>query len=347
MKEYDYGNAGLYCITICTANREHYFGEIIEGKIQLSNIGILADSFWHEIKKHSKNIELHQFVVMPNHIHGILEIVENIGDVGRDVACNVSTQMSKISPQSGTIGRIIGSYKGAVSKHAHRLGLQFDWQSRFHDHIIRNEKSLEQIQSYIINNPENWEKDKFNQNSRDVACNVSGDVTCNVSDTDVQWMQKDVACNVSTDTDIQWMEKALLLARKAEAAGEVPVGAVLVKDNQLIAEGWNQPISRHDATSHAEIMAMRAAGKKLNNYRLIDTTMYVTLEPCSMCVGAMILARVAKVVYGASEPRTGALGGAFNLLAANQHNHIFDVQSGVLAEASKTLLQNFFQSRRK
>ena len=147
--------------------------------------------------------------------------------------------------------------------------------------------------------------------------------------------------------DAHWMAQALALAHKAEAAGEVPVGAVLVKDNQLIAEGWNQPITSHDATSHAEIMAMRAAGKKLNNYRLIDTTMYVTLEPCSMCVGAMIHARVAKVVYGAPEPRTGALGGAFDLLAANQHNHVFEVEAGVLAEESKTLLQEFFRSRRK
>jgi tRNA(adenine34) deaminase len=147
--------------------------------------------------------------------------------------------------------------------------------------------------------------------------------------------------------DVHWMKRALDLARRAEEANEVPVGAVLVKDNQLIAEGWNQPISSFDATSHAEIMAMRAAGKKLNNYRLIGTTMYVTLEPCSMCVGAMIHARVSKVVYGAAEPRTGALGGAFNLLEANQHNHIFTVESGVLAETSKTLLQNFFQSRRK
>jgi tRNA(adenine34) deaminase len=147
--------------------------------------------------------------------------------------------------------------------------------------------------------------------------------------------------------DVYWMAKALELARKAEAAGEVPVGAVLVKDNQLIAEGWNQPITSHDTTCHAEIVAMRAAGKKLNNYRLIDTTMYVTLEPCSMCVGAMIHARVSKVVYGAAEPRTGALGGAFNLLEANQHNHIFTVESGILAEESKILLQNFFQSRRK
>ena len=147
--------------------------------------------------------------------------------------------------------------------------------------------------------------------------------------------------------DEYWMEKALELARKAEAAGEVPVGAVLVKDGQLLAEGWNQPIISHDATSHAEIMAMREAGKRLDNYRLIDTVMYVTLEPCSMCVGAMIHARVAKVVYGASEPRTGALGGAFNLLDASQHNHVFDVVPGILAQDSKDMLQKFFQSRRK
>jgi len=170
----------LYFITICTANREHYFGKIIDGKMHLSNIGVLADVFWYEIKNHTKNMVLHQFVVMPNHIHGILEIVKNIGnndnvgnDVdGRDVACNVPTtttetktkneQMSKISPKSGTIGRIIGSYKGAVTKHANRLELQFNWQSRFYDHIIRNERSLERIQSYIINNPTNWVKDKFN-----------------------------------------------------------------------------------------------------------------------------------------------------------------------------------------
>ncbi|VAW53141.1 tRNA-specific adenosine-34 deaminase [hydrothermal vent metagenome] len=147
--------------------------------------------------------------------------------------------------------------------------------------------------------------------------------------------------------DTQWMQRALELAKKAEQAGEVPVGAVLVKDNQLIAEGWNQPILSHDATSHAEIMAMREAGKKLNNYRLINTTMYVTLEPCSMCVGAMIHARVTRVVYGAAESRTGALGGAFNLFEVSQHNHIFEVEAGVMAEESKTLLQNFFRSRRK
>ena len=143
------------------------------------------------------------------------------------------------------------------------------------------------------------------------------------------------------------MQRALELARKAEEAGEVPVGAVIVKGDEIIAEGWNQPISSNDATSHAEIMAMREAGEKLGNYRLLDTTVYVTLEPCSMCVGAMIHARVSKVVYAASEPHTGALGGAFNLLEANQHNHIFEVEAGLMAEESRMLLQNFFQSRRK
>ncbi len=152
---------------------------------------------------------------------------------------------------------------------------------------------------------------------------------------------------MNIEKDFEWMQHALTLAHKAEAAGEVPVGAVIVKDNALIAEGWNQPISSHDATSHAEIMAMREAGRKLRNYRLVDTTVYVTLEPCSMCVGAMIHARVARVVYAAPEPRTGALGGAFNLLEANQHNHIFDIAAGVMAAESKALLQNFFRSRRK
>lgn len=148
------------------------------------------------------------------------------------------------------------------------------------------------------------------------------------------------------ENDTRWMKHALSLAGKAEQAGEVPVGAVLVKDDRLIADGWNQPITSRDATSHAEIVAMRAAGQVLDNYRLTDTTMYVTLEPCSMCVGAMIHARVSRLVYGASEPRTGALGGAFDLLSACQHNHDFEVVSGVMADESKRLLQEFFRARR-
>jgi len=147
-------------------------------------------------------------------------------------------------------------------------------------------------------------------------------------------------------SDEYWMKRALELAHEAEALGEVPVGAVIVKDNQIIAEAFNQPIASHDASSHAEINALRAAGETLNNYRLLDTTLYVTLEPCVMCVGAMIHARVARVVYGASDPKTGALGSAFNLLNAMHHNHIFEVTAGVLADESGTLLQEFFKARR-
>ena len=151
---------------------------------------------------------------------------------------------------------------------------------------------------------------------------------------------------MSIKSDEHWMTRALELARKAEALGEVPVGSVIVKDDQVIAEGFNQPIASHDASSHAEINALRAAGDALNNYRLLDTKLYVTLEPCIMCVGAMIHARVARVVYGASDPKTGALGGAFNLLDAMHHNHIFEVTAGVLAEESSTMLQAFFKARR-
>ena len=148
-------------------------------------------------------------------------------------------------------------------------------------------------------------------------------------------------------TDEQWMRQALTLARQAESLGEVPVGALLVKDDALVAEGYNQPIQNHDATSHAEVMALRNAGQVLNNYRLPDTTMYVTLEPCSMCVGAMIHARVRRVVYATSDPRTGALGGAFNLLQTETHNHVFEVTAGVMADESKEMLQQFFRARRK
>ena len=177
LKGYDYTREGLYFITICTHNREHYFGEIIDRKMHLSNIGVLADVFWHEIKNHSKNIVLHQFVVMPNHIHGVLEIVGDDGG-SRDDACIVSTmpsaihpthqppknhQMQKISPKPGSISRIIGAYKSAVTKHANRLKYEFKWQTRFYDHIIRNNKEYQNIKNYIINNPENWAEDKFHK----------------------------------------------------------------------------------------------------------------------------------------------------------------------------------------
>ena len=147
--------------------------------------------------------------------------------------------------------------------------------------------------------------------------------------------------------DIRWMEHALALASRAEAAGEVPVGAVLVKDGECIAEGWNQPIGRHDPTAHAEIMALRAAGEALRNYRLTGTTLYVTLEPCSMCVGAMIHARVARLVFGATDPRTGATGGAIELLQAPIHNHRIEVTGGVLEERCADQLRAFFRRRRQ
>ncbi len=147
-------------------------------------------------------------------------------------------------------------------------------------------------------------------------------------------------------SDTYWMRHALTLAKKAEEAGEVPVGALIIRDGELIAEGWNQPISSHDATAHAEIMALRSAGEKLGNYRLLDTELFVTLEPCPMCVGAMLHARVKRVVFAASDPRTGALGGAYNLLDAGSHNHVFEFESGVLADEAREMLQSFFRSRR-
>ena len=146
--------------------------------------------------------------------------------------------------------------------------------------------------------------------------------------------------------DEHWMSHALELAKKAESLDEVPVGAVIVKDDVIIAEGWNQPILSNDATAHAEIMALRAAGEVLNNYRIVDAELFVTLEPCSMCVGALIHARIKRVVFAAHEPRTGALGGAFNLLESNDHNHIFEYEAGVLADESRDLIKAFFKRRR-
>lgn len=178
LQSWNYGWNGAYFITICTKNRTPYFGEMSDGKMQLSHIGILADVFWVEIKNHSKNIELGKFVVMPNHVHGILVIDKSDGnnddddDDGRDKACLVSTETKMGTEKSigqerfqnqgkNTISSIVGAYKSAVTKHAHRLGYEFSWQSRFHDHIIRHEKSFHQITEYIINNPANWEQDQF------------------------------------------------------------------------------------------------------------------------------------------------------------------------------------------
>ncbi|MCK4951912.1 MAG: tRNA adenosine(34) deaminase TadA [Gammaproteobacteria bacterium] len=147
-------------------------------------------------------------------------------------------------------------------------------------------------------------------------------------------------------SDEYWMQRALELAKKAEAQGEVPVGSVLIKDDQVIGEGWNHPVSANDPTAHAEISAMRAASDKLQNYRLPGTTLYVTLEPCTMCVGAMIHARIERLVFGAYEPKTGAVTSVFDILQSPEHNHCVNFQGGVLKNECAGLLKEFFQARR-
>jgi len=191
LQNWDYTNQGMYFITICTKNREHYFGEIENNKMILSNAGVIADLMWYEIKNHTKNIELGEFVIMPNHIHGILIITDNesVADTTTVETLHVvetlhatslhatslqhetpqpptikNEQMAKISPKSNSISTIVRSYKSAVTKHAHRLGFDFAWQTRFHDHIIRDQKSFDTITNYIITNPLNWENDKFHGN---------------------------------------------------------------------------------------------------------------------------------------------------------------------------------------
>jgi len=147
--------------------------------------------------------------------------------------------------------------------------------------------------------------------------------------------------------DILWMQHAIKLAQHAESVGEVPVGAVIVKDNKIVAEGWNQPISGNDPTAHAEVIALRAAAKELENYRVIDTTLYVTLEPCAMCAGALIHARVKRVVFGAADPRTGAAGSVFDILNTKKLNHAVEVEQGVLEQECAQLLKLFFKKKRK
>jgi len=142
------------------------------------------------------------------------------------------------------------------------------------------------------------------------------------------------------------MRRALTLAEQAAVAGEVPVGAVLVRDGQAIGEGFNQPICSHDPTAHAEIVALRAAAKVAGNYRLPDSTLYVTLEPCTMCIGALIHARVARLVFAAREPRAGAVVSTLQLCEHPSYNHRMDWQEGVLAEPSSALLTAFFKARR-
>ena len=146
--------------------------------------------------------------------------------------------------------------------------------------------------------------------------------------------------------DEQWMSLALKQAIKGEEKGEVPVGAILVKDGLLIAKAHNQPISTNDPTAHAEIQVLRKAGMKLQNYRLNDSTLYVTLEPCTMCLGAMMHARIARIVYGANDQTTGACGSSENLINANCFNHKIHLISGILEDECKQLLKKFFNSRR-
>ena len=142
------------------------------------------------------------------------------------------------------------------------------------------------------------------------------------------------------------MRHALELARRAQAEGEVPVGAVVVLDEKVIGEGWNRPISAADPTAHAEIQAMRAAASTRKNYRLVGATLYVTLEPCAMCVGAMFHARIRRVVFGAADPKTGAAGSTVNLFEEKRLNHHALLQGGVLAAECGALLSGFFASRR-
>jgi tRNA(adenine34) deaminase len=143
-----------------------------------------------------------------------------------------------------------------------------------------------------------------------------------------------------------FMLEALALARHAAVAGEVPVGAVVVKDNQIIGRGYNQPISRHDPSAHAEVMALRDAAQHIGNYRLTNCDLFVTLEPCCMCVGAILHARIARVVFAATDPKTGACGSVVNLFAESRLNHHAEVAGGLLADESSQLLREFFARRR-
>ncbi|MEM6819367.1 MAG: tRNA adenosine(34) deaminase TadA [Pseudomonadota bacterium] len=152
---------------------------------------------------------------------------------------------------------------------------------------------------------------------------------------------------VTRPADHFFMLQALDLADAAAAEREVPVGAVLVQDGRVLARGENRSIRDSDPTAHAEVVALRRAGEMLGNYRINNATLYVTLEPCAMCATAMVHARVDRVVYGAADPKTGALGGAMDLLASDAINHRYECTSGVLAEASAELLRRFFRERRR
>lgn len=174
LKTWDYGSNALYFITICTKNREHYFGEIANGQMILSEIGILAYKYWNEIPEHFPFVNLDEFVVMPNHVHGII-IIDKPDNDGCNVAFNVETQIfaslpsqppkiskNKFGPQSKNLASIIRGFKIGVTTNARKIHADFEWQPRFHDHIIRNNDSYEKIKNYIINNPQKWNDDTFN-----------------------------------------------------------------------------------------------------------------------------------------------------------------------------------------
>lgn len=146
--------------------------------------------------------------------------------------------------------------------------------------------------------------------------------------------------------DETWMARALALAKAASLADEVPVGALVVRGDMVVGEGFNQPIGTDDPTAHAEIVALRSAALNMGNYRLTGCTLFVTLEPCTMCAGAIVHARIQRVVYAASDPRTGAAGSIMNILQHDDLNHRVEVTSGVLAEEAGELLQSFFRARR-
>jgi REP element-mobilizing transposase RayT len=175
-QNWDYRWAGAYFVTICTKNREHLFGEIVDKQMAYSHVGVIADILWCEIKNHTKNVELGEYVVMPNNVHGIFILNgDNVPDsvVGTLHATSLqptepqpepptkNQTMANISPKSGSVSTVIRSYKSAVTMHARRLGFQMEWQTRFHDHVIRNDAEYQRIAQYIINNPLNWPSDKF------------------------------------------------------------------------------------------------------------------------------------------------------------------------------------------
>lgn len=155
-----------------------------------------------------------------------------------------------------------------------------------------------------------------------------------------------MADGVGEERNRVWMARALELAREAERDGEVPVGAIIVLDNGMIGEGRNRMIGANDPSAHAEIDALRDAGRRVGNYRFPGASLYVTLEPCVMCAGAMIHARIGRVIYAATDPKTGAAGSAFDLLQHERHNHRLDVHGGVLAGEASAMLSQFFRSRR-